>query len=336
VDTHRFDLACVVGRRARYGTRTSSLGLAALLALSVTSCRPPASSDAKRESTSPLEQARALLEQGQFDAALAKSLDPAIDSAESLCLQGQIWTKKAERAPLPPPAGGETAERPPEFKSEELRAIDFFERARAAKPSLSAAHLGLAGVLAPHAVRRFELSQAGRRGNKPAKAAGGPAPSADEPDFSIARVASLYQEAVKQDQQGLRAVDELQRFAQRIRDKDLEAWAYREGIARDHESPDRLVQLGDFLQKERGDRHGAIEQYRQALIWRADDGTTKTKVATLYIELAREHLAAQQWGAAQMMLDEAKKYVSDPGSPQAVQIQAGLDELGTIRRTQQR
>jgi hypothetical protein len=317
--------------------RGALLTLAAL-ALTSTGCRQPSASGSKSSGASgPLQQARALFEQGQLDAALAKSLDPSVDGPEALCLQGEIWAKKAESAPLPAP--GDTTERPPEFKPEELRAIDLFERVRSSRPTMSGAHLGLASLLAPHAVRRFELSQAGRRVSG-ARAGKGAAPAppapADQPDFSIRRVVGLYQEAVKNEATGTRAVDELLRFALRVKETEAAGWAHAEGISRDRENPARLVQFGDFLRKERGDRHGAIEQYRQALIWRPDDRETKTNLATLYIELAREHLAAQQWGAAQMMFDEARKYVSDTTSPQGLQIQAGLSELNAIRRPDQR
>jgi hypothetical protein len=310
------------------------------VALGSTGCHRPTKGGVQgAPANGPLDQARALLDQGEFDAALAKSLDPSVDGPEALCLQGQIWAKKAERAPLPTPGAGETPERPPEFKPEELRAIDLFERARAGRPTLSDAHLGLASVLAPHAVRRFEVSQAGKRAasGKSAKGVKTAVPeSADVPDFSIRRVVGLYQEAVKNEATGTRAVDELLRFALRVKEIEAAGWAHAEGIARDRENPARLVQFGDFLQKERGDRHGAIDQYRQVLILRPDDGETKTKVATLYIELAREHLAAQQWGAGQMMFDEAQKYVGDMNSPQAMQIRAGLSELSAIRRPDQR
>ena len=328
------------GRTASAGrdwTRTAVLALA-VLALASTGCRQPSAGGGKPAGPAgPLEQARALFDQGQLDAALAKSLDPSVDGPEALRLQGEIWAKKAESAPLPIP--GEATERPPEFKAEELRAIDLFERVRASRPTMSEAHLGLANLLAPHAVRRFELSQAGRRatGGKAGKGAAAEAPaSADQQDFSIRRVIGLYQEAVKNEAAGTRAVDELLRFALRVKETEAAGWAHAEGISHDRENPARLLQFGDFLRKERGDRHGAIEQYRQALIWRADDGETKTKLATLYIELAREHLAAQQWGAAQMMFDEARKYVSDTNSPQGLQIQAGLSELNAIRRPDQR
>jgi hypothetical protein len=301
------------------------------MALCLCACRPSGGGGAGGETSGPLDQARALLDQGQLDAALAKSLDPSVDGPEALCLQGQIWAKKAERAPLPSAAPGDM--QPPEFKPEELRAIDLFERARTARPALSQAHLGLASLLAPHAVRRFELTRAGRR---PAPAALAQPGSADLPEFGIARVVGLYREAVKTETAGTVAVDELQRFALRVKDKEVASWAHAEGIARDRENPNRLILFGDFLAKERADRHGAIDHYRQALIWRPSDTDTKNKLATLYVELGREHLAQQQWGAAQMMFDEARKYVSDMKSPQGVQIQAGLNELATIRPREER
>jgi hypothetical protein len=311
------------------------------LALPAGGCRRPTADRGSKSDTvgGPLAQAHALFEQGQLDAALARSLDPSVEGPEALCLQGEIWAKKAESAPLPTPVPGETMERPPEFKPEELRAIELFERVRTLKPTMSDAHLGLATVLVPHAIRRFELTQASKRapGAKGGKGAVAAAPApADQPDFSIRRVVGLYQEALKYEATGTRAVDELLRFALRVKETEAAGWAYAEGISRDRESPTRLIQFGDFLRKERGDRHGAIEQYRQALIWRSDDAETKAKLATLYIELAREHLAAQQWGAAQMMFDEARKYVSDSSSPQGLQIQAGLSELNAIRRPDQR
>jgi tetratricopeptide (TPR) repeat protein len=308
-----------------------------LVALCLCVCRPSGDGAAAGGDTGgALEQARALLDQGQLDAALAKSLDPSVDGPEALCLQGQIWAKKAESAPLPSAAPGDM--QPPEFKPEELRAIDLFERARAARPALSQAHLGLASLLAPHAVRRFELTRAGRRPTaaRTAPAADAQPGSADLPEFGIARVVALYQQAVKTETAGTVAVDELQRFALRVKDKEVASWAHAEGIARDRESPNRLILFGDFLAKERADRHGAIDHYRQALIWRPDDTDTKNKLATLYVELGREHLAQQQWGAAQMMFDEARKYVSKMKSPQGVQVQVGLNELAAIRPREER
>jgi hypothetical protein len=276
-----------VGRRWR---SASAIALVST-ALALTGCRQPAADSGKPASASgPLQQARALLDQGQLDAALAKSLDPSVEGPEAQCLQGEIWSKKAESAPLPTPVPGESTERLPEFKPEELRAIDLFERVRGRRPTMSDAHIGLATVLAPHAIRRFELSQAGKRtvAGKGSRTVAAAAPvSADQLDFSIRRVVGLYQEAVKNEASGTRAVDELLRFALRVKETEAAGWAQAEGISRDRENPARLVQFGDFLRKERGDRHGAIEQYRQALIWRPDDAETKAKLAMLYIELAR-------------------------------------------------
>src|SRR5258706_10489174 len=105
----------------------------------------------------PLAEARQLLQQGQAEAALAR-LQGASDP-EALGLQGRAWAKKAEMAPLPtPPALATPLPRraappaAPEFKFEELQAIDCFERAVAAKPDLAAAHLALAEGLGPPAL----------------------------------------------------------------------------------------------------------------------------------------------------------------------------------------
>jgi tetratricopeptide (TPR) repeat protein len=310
------------------------LRLVVALALAGVACRwlggEKAGPSARR---GPVDEARALYEQGQLDAALAEALEAPPGDPASLCLQGLIWARKAEGAPVPTAAPDVADARPPEFKREELTAIDLLERARAAQPGLAEAQLGLANVLAPHAIRRFEVAEAGRRTARKgaARAVAAEAP-ADGPDFSVERVAELYRLAAKADPQDSRALDELLRFSARVRNLEGQEWALVELIARQGENPAPRVRYGDFLVSARNDRHKAIDYYRQALILAPDDASIKSKLADLYISLGRESFDAQQWGAARTMFLEAQKYVVDKASPQGLLVREHLDKLGSIRQ----
>jgi tetratricopeptide (TPR) repeat protein len=306
------------------------------LVLAAAACQRPSSETAgDGQARGPLAEARTLYDRGELDEALAKTLDAPADDPAGLCLQGLIWARKAERAPVPTPPPDVPGARPPEFKTEELTAIDFLERARAARPDLAEAHLGLASLLAPHAIRRFEVSEAGRRaaprrGEARSAASGG---VTEGPDFSVGHVAELFKEAAKGVPANPRALDELQRFATRVRDLDSQEWALIQLIAARGENADPRVRYGDFLVNARKDRHKAIDYYRQALILRPDDAGIKSRLADQYIAIGREHFDVQQWNAAQTMFLEAEKYVVDKKSPQGMMVRDHLEQLATIRRT---
>lgn len=305
------------------------------LALSVGACQWAARDKAgSSERGGPLEEARALYQQGQLDAALATALEAPADDPEGLCLQGLIWARKAEGAPVPTPAPDLADGRPPEFKREELTAIDFLERARTARPDLAEAHLGLANLLAPHAVRRFELMEAGRRAGARRGARAGAAavpPLPEGPDFGAGRVAELYRQAAKADPTNGAALDGLLRFSARVRDIDSQEWALVEQISRQGENPEPRARYAEFLVSARKDRHKAIDYYRQALILAPQDAGIKSRLADLYISLGRESFDVQQWGAAQTMFLEAQKYVVDQSSPQGMLVREHLDRLGSMR-----
>src|SRR4029078_1416402 len=133
------DRAPATGRGlGRHGPVATMKRLAVCIALSLIACeRPPAggSSPGVPPPSSPVAQGRQLLEAGQLDAALAK-LQEIPNDPDALYLQGCVGTKRAETPPLPPPppsSGSHGASpRAPEFKSEELQALDCFEKAVAA------------------------------------------------------------------------------------------------------------------------------------------------------------------------------------------------------------
>ena len=314
-------------------------GLTALL-LVLEACKgQPAGSGSAggAEAPDPLAEARQFLAQGQPDAALAR-LQGATDP-ESLLLQGRAWAKKAETAPAPtpPPTAspaprGATPPLPPEFKFEELQAVDCFERAVAARPDLGAGHLALAELLGPHALARLQRVPApasrrpARRGATPA-----PLPSAvPGPDASPARILREYRLAAQADS-ATQVVEAWILFATSAGGlEDAEA-ALQELVKRVKERPEPFVRYGDFLLASKKDPEGAIAQYRQALIWRADDDAVKTKVADIYLGLAADHLGRREYASAEVQIREAQKYVSNRTSPQGLKLQELQAEVAQIR-----
>jgi tetratricopeptide (TPR) repeat protein len=254
----------------------------------------------------PLGEAQALIEQGDYDGALAR-LGGGTD-AESLYLLGRAWAGKAAGAPKPLGGG---------LGPEERQALDFLERAVAARPDHAGAHLAIAELLAPH-VR----SPAGPG------APTGPAP------VSAGRVLEAYGAAIQADPGDTASVEALIRFALRM-ERFAEAEAgFREAVKRDRENPDILVRFGDFLAGPGGKPEEAVGVYAQALMWRPDDSETRLKIAAVHIEAARGHIERREFVAAEARLREARKHVVDPASQQASdlrQVEADLADLSGRR-----
>jgi tetratricopeptide (TPR) repeat protein len=308
------------------------------LALLLAACRqrPEASSGAGPD---PLAEARQALAQGQPDVALAR-LQGASDP-EALLLQGQAWAKKAETAPLPaPPAAASPLPRgaapapAPEFKHEELQAIDCWERAIAAKPDLGSARLALAAMLAPRALARHqqELAAAARRPARRAPAAGEPGSLVlPGPDASPERVVREYRMAAQADPTSTTAVEAWAAFATSVgRLADADA-ALQELLKRQKERPEPFVRYGDFLLGVKKDPNAAIAQYSQALMWKADDESVKGKIADIYLDMAADHLAKQEWATAEARLRDAQKFVSDRTSARGARLQELQGQVAVIR-----
>lgn len=264
------------------------------------------------------------------------------DEAERLYQEGLSWARKAETAPLPAPDPA-AAMGVPEFKPEELRALESFEKAIAARPEHGGAHLALADLLAPHAIRRVELERRAkeaqeatarsrpRRGRPPSAA---PVPTlapVSIVDASPVRVLRAYQAAMQADP-GRAPVDGLVAFAVRVGQLDAAEIGYQELLHRVKESPEPHALYGDFLVAHRKDLEAAIDQYRQALIWKADDEATRGKLADIYLTRGVDYLGRQEFVRAAAELREAQKYVTDRDSPQGRRLQSYLTRMREIRR----
>ena len=269
----------------------------------------------KRESARPPEgpkaEARAQIEQGQYDAALAKLGDES--DPEALYLLGRAWAGKARLAGIAPGAA---------LRPEERQALDFFERAVAAQPGLAAAHRGIGDLLAPHAL-------AGLAARPPRGARGASPPPA--PEASVDRVLKAYGEAVQSDLQDTKALEALIAFALKAgRTREAEE-GFEELVRRDRENPDLLVRFGDFLAGPGSDPQEALSRYAQALIWRPDDVATKLKIAAIHLDAARRHLDQREYPAAEGELQEAQKFVGDPSSPEATRLREMEGAIAEVR-----
>ena len=266
------------------------------------------------------------------------------EHANAMYDEGVSWAKKAEMAPLPTPPPltaplPKGAEPPPapEFKPEEVQAVSFFEKAIAAEPSDPRPHLALAHLLAPHSLHRIELEEQAAWRKKPPRGKGRatppPPPPTPDPsgiDYTVARVVRAYQAAIQNDP-SRQPVEALVTFAIQAKDLESAEGALQELVKRVKESPEPFLRYGDFMLNVKKDQDGAIEQYRQALIWRPDDEATRAKVAGIYIGMGAEAYAQKQYAIAQTHFANAVKYVTDKTSPEGVKVQDYLTRLREIR-----
>jgi tetratricopeptide (TPR) repeat protein len=268
------------------------------------------------------------------------------DAAERLYQEGVSWARRAETAPLPTPDPAAPGVRP-ELKPEELRAMESFEKAIAARPEHAGAHMGLGDLLAPHALRRIEAERQARERQAQEAAARGRSRSrrgraaTPEPtptpavislvDASAERVIREYQAAMQADP-GRAPVDRLIAFAVPAGRLDVADAAHQELLQRMKESAEPHILYGDFLVAHKHDSDGAIDQYRQALIWTPQDEATKAKLAEIYLARATELYRSQDYMRAANELREAQRYVTDKNSELGQRVQAYVVKMREIRR----
>lgn len=293
-------------------TRSGALALTAgALLLLGAACRREGTGSAG--SADPLEGARQLVEERRYDEAI-ELLGSGSDAA-TLTLLGRAWMGKAEAAPLPTPVPGSGAPAAALLKAEERQALGFLERAVAARPDHAEAHLALAELLGPHALA---LSHR-------------PASAGNSAEVSVDRVLRAYGAAAQADPAGTGALEGLIRFATLAGRRGEADGAYQELVRRRREDPRLLVRYGDFLAGPGGDPEGALAQYAQALIWKADDTTTRLKMADIHLAAAQALMAKQQYMAAEARLREARRFAVDPASAQVARVTELEGRLREIR-----
>jgi len=296
----------------------------------------PTARSSSAPASSPVDRARTLLQAGDLDGALGV-LSQAGSGPETLYHTGLAWARKAELAPLPTPpplpASAPRGARPPQapqFKPEELQALEFFERTIAAQPGHPGASLGIGDLLAPHSLRRYSRQQATsakRRGKGAAE------PAAEQgPDCRPERVIQAYHAATVGDPASKESVEKLIDFSMRVGRVDDADQGLQELLRREKERPEPFIRYGDFLLTVKKDPMAAIDQYRQALIWRPDDEATRARIADIYITQGIEHYGRNEYAVAEARFLDAQKWVADPRSPQGLKIQDYTGKLRAIRQ----
>jgi tetratricopeptide (TPR) repeat protein len=332
-----------MGRRGR---RRCTAALAGLALCAACSTGGGSGSEATGGAAAPgggssLAEARELITANRLDEALQRLAAQPADP-ESLLLQGKVWAKKAETAPLPTPAPipspfprGAAAPLAPEFKPEEVQAVSFFEKAVAARPDYVEAHVALAELLAPHALRRQAATKApaeAPRGRR-RKAAPTPValPDAGGVDVSVDRVVRAYQFALQSDRTSAALPEAMIGFGIQAGRLDAAEVGHQELLKRQREKPGPFIRYGDFLLNHKGDPEGAIEQYRQALIWASDDDATRGKIADIFLARGIQAFGQQQFAMAEQQFDQAKKWITDQSSPQGQRLKEYQARMREIR-----
>jgi len=266
------------------------------------------------------------------------------EEVDRLYQEGLSWAKRAEAAPLPTPdpatvaggSGGAFAAAP-EFKPEELRAVESFEKALSAHPNHAGANLALGDLLAPHALRRLEAQRArdaaakGRPRKGQARDAAVTLVPVSTVDASPERVIRVYQAALQADP-GRTPADRLISFAVPAGRLDAAEAAHHELLLRVKERAEPYALYGDFLAMQKKDLDGAIDQYRQALIWKPDDEDTRRKLADIHLTRGVEYYGRQEFTRAVIEFKESEKYVTDRDSEQGRRLQTYLTRMKEIRR----
>jgi hypothetical protein len=296
------------------------------LALGLLACRRQAApAPVAGQSSREADEARSLIAQGDADAALARLQSADQADGEVLYLEGLAWARKAETAPVAE-AGSATSAGAPNLKPEEEKALAFLEKAVAARPDLALAHLALADVLGPHALRRSAPDAARTRGAPRRK---------DEPsaasDPTVERVLQAYRRAAQADPTSKPAVEgwiDFARKAGRLEEADA---AFQQLLLRDKENSAPFVRYGDFLLADRKDELGAVNAYSRALIWQPNLEEAKARIADIYLGQSAGHFGRKEYASAEARLADARRYVNGGESPQAVRLRQLQTQLAQIR-----
>jgi hypothetical protein len=272
-----------------------------------------------------------LIAQGDADAALRRLETRNQADGEVLYLEGLAWAHKAESASAPG-GGGPGGQLGDDLKPEEEKALSLLQRAVAARPDLAAAHVALADLLGPHALRREAQARAAISSSRHR----GAARRRDEPppppsDSGVELVLQAYRRAAQADPSSKAIVEAWIEFARKAGRLDEADAAFRQLLLRDKENAAPLVRYGDFLATDRKDEPGAINAYAQALIWQPNLEEARAKIADIYLSQASAHFDRKEFATAQARLTNARKYVSGEASAQAVRLRQLQAQIGQIR-----
>jgi tetratricopeptide (TPR) repeat protein len=303
------------------------------LALGLLECRRAPSPPPVTGRTSLADEVLPLIAQGDTSGALARLQGADQTDGEVLYLEGLAWARKAETASAPeaggsPAGGGHGGPRPSDLKPEEEQALSFLERAVAARPDLAAAHIALADLLGPHALRREAQGRAlvatRSRGAHKVEA-----PAAF--DSGVERVLLAYRRGAQADPTSKSVVEGWIDFARKAGRIEEANEGFQQLLLRDKENAAPFLRYGDFLLADRKDELGAIGAYAQALIWQPSLDEARVKIADIYLAQAAAHFERKEYASAEARLKDAGRYVGGAESSQRTRLRQLQSQLALVR-----
>ena len=281
-----------------------------------------------------LAEARAFLSSGKPDDALAALSDR--NDPEALTVQGRAWMLKARQAEA---SGVEGATQvgalvaPLVLGPQASRSLALLDKAVATQPDLADAHLAIAELLEPGAVR-WLAAQSQTRSPKANDRSHAKPPPAFEGDSVLGpdRVLQEYRRAAHADRASVSIIESWLRFSLTVGRPEESEVALQELVARRPRETEPLVRYGDFLRDVRGDATGALERYGQALIWFPEDEAIKSRVAGVYLDLAEQCLRSREYSAAEQRLRDASRSVVDSTSPVGQRLLVLRQKLAEVRQ----
>lgn len=303
----------------------------AALGLLVAGCRSPyGGTEGRTAPPGVIAEARGMVSAGNADGALA-ALQGHTDP-EALTVQGRAWILKARKT------SRETASNPSlvdagstDLRVEEGMALRLLEAAAGAQPDLADAHLAMAELLEPGALRWLAAEREAPPPNERRRTAVKPAPPEVEPTHGPMRVLQEYRKAAHADRASAPIVESWLRFALAAQKPEEAEVALQELLVRKPRDADPLLRYGDFLRDVRGDRSGALDRYREALIWQAGDERIKERIVSVFLDLAEQHLASQEYGAAEQRLRDVNRYAPFSDREVTRRFAALTQKLSSIR-----
>jgi hypothetical protein len=212
---------------------------------------------------------------------------------------------------------------------EATQARDALAALIAKQPDNGEVHLALAQLLAPYAlVGLLEPTPT----PEPPPAEGEVVPTQPAaPPVEPAEVVAEFEAAAGLEASRSAALDGFVAFCREANCLDAVDATFRKLLEASPEDPHLPAGYGDFLVNEMGDREGAIEQYRVALIWRPDDTDLRSRVARVHLARAFDHLEWGEYPQAENAFEESKAWISSTGSPEWARLQEGIARLDRIR-----
>jgi Tfp pilus assembly protein PilF len=258
-----------------------------------------------------LEAIRNLYQAGRYDEALstiAGVIQSNPGSAEAFYYKGLCHLARAGEADLKAP-----------LSEEEAAALEAFERALSINPRHAPSAIGIGDLYS----RRVPARRRARS-------------ASDDPQDPFLLATAAYENAVGIDPKLPEAQLHHARFLERTGQLDPAEDAYKASVEAaavvPEIAPDYYLAYGRFLAGPRDRLDAALEQFRLAQVFRADDAGIQQEIAIVYSRVGARHFDKQEYLLAEEALKKADSLFTDRSSPDAQKTAQILEQLRSIRR----